>query len=245
MFNYGHQLGRRNAVIKFGGGVAAMSGSIGGTVFARNKGGAYARQWAKPCNPRSPLQNTRRAEMAYFAKAWSNVLTPQERIDWGAYAKGTSWTNKLGDSIEIAGNAAFMRLNCEFAVLDFTIETAAPTAMGHAGGINFTFLAENDTGKLQFDLPTGSYDNRTNGQHILVYQGVPTEVGRIATPKGFKFLTHIRGHQSTPHEFPLEIATAYTMNLGQFITLKAMFIDENNRMSGPFFSSVVAADAAV
>lgn len=232
------------ALIQFGGGITSMRGSLAGNTFSRSKSGDYVRSRKKPVNPRSPLQNTRRAQMAYLARYWSHSLTPQERTDWRAYATGTSWTNKLAQAIEIGGNAAFLRLNTHIAVYGGTLRHAAPEAMGHAGGVTFTFAAESDTTKIQMDEPNGAFDKAVLGHYINFYQGIPTEIGRIATPKGFKYIGSVYGHDSAPLAFPYELDAAYTMAAGQFITIKAMFNDDTYRLSGPFFASDEAAAAA-
>lgn len=231
------------ANVLLGGGVTDIRGSIGGTTFSRNAGGNYARGRMKPVNPRSPLQNARRAEIANLAKQWSNVLTEQQREDWRAYAMGTSWTNKLGQSIEISGLAAFIRLNVFERMTPSVPILAAPTAMGHGGGVTFTFDAESDTTKIQVDEPTGAFDKDTDIHTLWFFCGIPTEPGRIATPKGFKYIGRIWGSSGDPLTFPYELDAPYTMRAGQFITVKCMFHDEHYRMSGPFFASELAAPA--
>lgn len=230
------------ALVKFGGGVAAMSGSIGGTTFARSKAGAYARQWTKPVNPRSPLQNARRAFLAYLATYWSKTCTDQQRIDWSAYADGTSWTNKLGESITINGNAAFIRLNTIGHIAGQDIRADAPTAMGHAGGVTLAFTADSALDKLQIAEPGGAFDPNVDNQFIAFFQGLPSEPGRISTPKGFKFIGHIWGDSGAPMMFPTAIMSAYTIHAGQLVTIKGMFIDEHYRVSGPSWANVLAAD---
>lgn len=231
------------ALVMFGGGVTDARGKIGGTVFARNAAGNYIRAHTHPVNPRSPLQNTRRAMMAYLTHYWSASLTAQERTDWIAYAQGTTWTNKLGQSITINGLAAFLRVNAHIAVYSGTLRHAAPTAMGHAGGVTFTFVAESDTTKIQMNEPDGDFDKAVTGHYINFYMGLPAEIGRIAIPKAFKYIGSVYGHASAPLTFPYELTAAYTMAEGQFITLRAMFNDDDFRLSGPFWASDVAAPA--
>jgi len=233
------------ALIKLGGGITDIRGKMGGNVFSRNKGGNYIRANVRPCNPRSPLQNQRRAHMAHLTKYWSNTLTPQERVDWIAYAAGTAWTNKLGEAITINGMAAFLRVNAVLGILDPTVHSAAPTATGHAGGVTFTFVAESDTTKIQVDEPTGAFSKDITDHRLLLFQGLPTEIGRIATPKGFRYIGLVAGNETTPPTFPLELTSAYTMTAGQFITIKAMFVDEDYRVSGPFFAHGQAALAVI
>lgn len=232
------------AVILLGGGVTDIRGSMGGTVFSRNHGGNTIRNRTKPVNPRSALQSARRAQVAYLSRYWSNTMTSQERTDWRAYAAGTSWTNRLGQSIQINGLAAFLRLNAHIAIYSGTLRHAAPTAMGHAGGVTFTFAAESDTGKLQMDEPGANFDKGVLGHYANIYQGLPTEVGRLATPKGFRYVGSLYGHDSAPMTFPFELTAAYTMAEGQNVTLKLMFNDEDYRMSGPFFVTVEAAPSS-
>lgn len=228
------------ALVMLGAGVTDIRGSIAGTTFARNAGGNYARARKKPVNPRSPLQNTRRANLAMLAKYWSNDLTEQQREDWRAYAMGTNWTNRLGQSIEINGLAAFIRLNVFQLLIPSVIIDAAPTAMGHGGGVTFTFAAESDTTKIQVDEPGGAFDKDIDIQNLWFFCGIPTEPGRIAIPKGFKYIGRIWGSSGAPLAFPYELDAPYTMRTGQQITVKCMFHDEHYRVSGPHWATDVA-----
>ena len=231
------------ALIKLGGGITDIRGSMGGNTFARNKGGNYLRSNKKPVNPRSATQSTRRARMAWLAKYWSETLTEQQRTDWRAYAAGTSWTNKLGESIAIGGNAAFMRLNALVLLYSSTVVAAAPLAMGHAGGLTASFLAESDTSKLQIAEPVGAFDKDIDEHFMMISQALPAQAGQLATPKGFTYVSHIAGNSVAPPAFPVELSSAYTMAAGQRITIRIMFKDESNRISGPFFSTIAAAPA--
>lgn len=229
------------ALVLLGGGIADMRGSIGGTTFARSAAGNYARARMKPVNPRTTLQNTRRAEVAYLAKYWSDQLTEQQRTDWRAYATATNWQNKLGQSIQINGLAAFMRLNVLERMTPSAVIAAAPTAMGQGGGVTFTFAAENDTTKLQINEPGGSFDMDVDIMTLWLSCGLPQEVGRTTPPKGFRYVGRIWGSTGAPLVFPYEMDAPYTMAVGQRITCKVMFHDQHYRVSGPFFAQAIAA----
>jgi len=229
------------ALCTFGGGVTEIRGKIGGTVFSRGAGGAIMRKNTMPINPRSPLQNMRRSRVAFLSTYWSKTLTPQQRTDWIAYAQGTTWTNRLGQTIQINGLAAFLRVNALKFLYSSTVIAAAPLAMGHAGGVTFTFAAESDTTKLQLNEPGGAFDKSTTGHFFLLSCGLPTEAGRIAMPKGFRYVGHVAGNVGAPQNFPYEMTAPYTMTAGQTLTCRAMFLDENYRVSGPFFATATAA----
>lgn len=229
------------ANIQFSVAVSAARGSVGGVTFSRGAGGAIMRNRSRPVNPRSTLQNARRAAAAYVAKFWSNDLTEQQRDDWRAYAAGTSWTNKLGQSISINGLAAFMRVNVFQRLIPSSLISEAPTAMGHGGGVEFTFLAENDTTKLQLAEPTGAFDKNIDIQTLWFSMGLPAEPGRLTRPRGMQYFQRVWGSSGAPLAFPYELDAPYTMQLGQRVTLSAMFQDEHYRISGPHVATALAA----
>ena len=232
------------ALIALGGGVTDIRGSIGGTTFSRAAAGNYARSRKKPVNPRSSMQNDRRVAIAYCAKYWSDQLTEQQRTDWRAYATATTWTNKLGQTININGLAAFIRVNCLQRLIPSGLIVEAPTAVGHAGGVSYGFAAETDTTKIQIAEPTGSFDKDTDIHTMWIFQGIPAEPGRIAVPKGFKYIGRIWGSTGAPLAFPYELDSAFTMAVGQLITLRAMFQDEHYRISGPHWATDLAGPSA-
>jgi hypothetical protein len=229
------------ALVMLGGGIADMRGSIGGTTFARSAAGNYARARVKPVNPRSSRQNTRRANTAYLMKRWSHALTEQQRSDWRAYATATQWTNRLGQAIEISAIAAYLRLNALQLLIPSAPIDEAPTAMGQGGGVTLAFTAENDTGKLQLAEPGGSWDTDVDIITLWISMGLPMQPGRLSVPKGFRYFGRVWGSSGSPLGFPYEMDAPYTMQLGQLITIKAMFQDEHYRVSGPHWATVVAA----
>lgn len=229
------------ALVLLGGGVTDIRGSIGGNTFARSAAGNYVRSRIKPVNPRSPDQNTRRANMAYLTKYWSSGLTEQQRTDWRGYATATSWTNKLGQSITINGLAAFVRLNVLHMLIPSVVVADAPEASGHGGGVTFTFSAESDTTKIQLDEPGGAFDKDENGHEGWLFMGIPAEVGKLSIPKGFKYIGRFWGSLGAPLSFPLEFDAAYTMTSGQRITCRVMYNDPQHRVSGPFWNQQIAA----
>lgn len=69
------------AQIKFGAFVTDMRGKIGGSVFSKNKNGAYAKNKVTPSNPQSGAQMAVRNLLAGFAQQW-RTLTETTRQGW-------------------------------------------------------------------------------------------------------------------------------------------------------------------
>lgn len=115
------------ALVKFGGGIIQMSGSIAGTTFARNRYGNYARARTKPVNPNTELQQKVRTVVAYLCERWAETLTAVQRTAWGDYASAVSMKNKLGEAIKLSGFNHYIRSNANLARRGETIVDAGPT----------------------------------------------------------------------------------------------------------------------
>lgn len=99
------------ALVKFGGGITAMSGSIAGNTFARNRFGYYSRSRTKPVNSNSAGQTQMRTILAYLAEAWHEQLSAAQRTAWETYASAIAMKNRLGETIKLTGFQHFIRSN--------------------------------------------------------------------------------------------------------------------------------------
>lgn len=107
--------------------VSAARGSVGGTVFSRNKGGAYTRARTTPINRNTPAQSAVRANFGATSKSWSADLTAGERTAWTSFAASNPLVNVLGASIIVSGLAMFMKLNQILGVIEYpNISTPPP-----------------------------------------------------------------------------------------------------------------------
>lgn len=87
------------------------SGSSGGTVWSRNRSGAYIRARSLPVNPNTDLQVAVRNAVRSIAIAWQNDLTQAQRNGWLNYAQNVTWVNHLGQSINLTGLNHYIRSN--------------------------------------------------------------------------------------------------------------------------------------
>jgi len=115
------------ALIRYGGGIIQMSGSIAGNTFARNRYGNYARARTKPVNPKTELQSEVRTVMAYLAERWAETLTDEQRIAWNDYGAGVAMKNKLGEVVHLSGFNHYIRSNAYLRRREETVVDAGPT----------------------------------------------------------------------------------------------------------------------
>ncbi|GAH66828.1 unnamed protein product, partial [marine sediment metagenome] len=104
----------RYALVKYGGGIIQMSGSIAGNTHARNRYGNYVRARTKPVNPNSARQIKIRAVIAELTERWLNTLTDNQRTAWATYAAAIAMKNKLGETIHLSGFNHYIRSNAGY-----------------------------------------------------------------------------------------------------------------------------------
>jgi hypothetical protein len=96
-------------LIKPGFGISAMSGKLGGTVYARNRGGLYARSLAVPLQPDSPAQTEKWQIWQNSADAFAS-LNAEQLERWNTYAEQVTASNRLGDPIKLTAQQIFTEL---------------------------------------------------------------------------------------------------------------------------------------
>lgn len=105
--------------------VAEVRGSIGGTVYSRNRYGAYMRFRAKPTVSTTAHALAAKARMTQMTQAWQN-LTAAQRLSWNQWANATPIVGALGESQQLTGHAAFVGVNCRLDCLAAAPITAPP-----------------------------------------------------------------------------------------------------------------------
>lgn len=104
--------------------VADARGSTGGTVFSRNRHGAYTKQRVTPTNPNTAKQVTARALLATILNEWMTVLTVAQRDLWNAAVQLFTTPNRLGQATNLTGLQWYMRCNL---MLDLTGQALVTT----------------------------------------------------------------------------------------------------------------------
>lgn len=90
--------------------VSVLSGKIGGTVFARNRGGAYARSYAIPTRVTSDTAQNIKAAFAAASRGYAN-LTAAQIAAWDAYGQENPVSNRIGQLITLKGQSWYVGCN--------------------------------------------------------------------------------------------------------------------------------------
>jgi len=90
--------------------VGTISGSINGTTYSHNKGGAYIRARKVPTISASPKQAFAKALLGGISAAWAGLTSTQQEL-WTNWAAVNPIVDTLGQSIQMSGQQAFLKLN--------------------------------------------------------------------------------------------------------------------------------------
>ena len=221
------------ATIKLGATVSDIRGSIGGTTFSRNGGGAYAKARIKGTNPNTAAQQLVRSIISGMIGFWA-ALTAQVRTDWGVYASQVPFINRLGDSINLSGYNMFCRTKALLELIGGTMPAAAPTTFTLAPSdpsIAITPDASSANASIVFSEALGW--NAEVGGYMVCYQGKPQNASKTSYSGQYKYAGKLSG-AATPLESPQVMALPYTMAAGQKCFMQFRIVRADGRVSSPF-----------
>lgn len=230
------------AVVKYGGGVTQISGSIAGTVFARNRYGNYTRPRTKPVNPNSSLQAGVRASLSFLAELWHSGLDAAQRTAWATYAAAVAMKNRLGETIYLTGFNHFVRSNVILKDHDLTVVEDGPTELAlPEKDPTFAIAASAATGNISvtFDNTLG-WANETGG-YLFVYQGKPQLITRNYFNGPWQYMDKVEGDDTTPPTSPADMSAPMTLVEGQKVFCYARIQRLDGRLSEPMYAACTVA----
>jgi hypothetical protein len=199
------------ARIKLGGLAQDVRGSLNGTTFSRNKGGAYVRTRVSPVQPRTFYQLRQRSIFATNAKAWSQ-LTDSQRTAWTAFAAANPLTNVFGDSIIVSGLAAYQQLNAVLLTIGQPVISDPPadkTVIPIAAAVG---MLSSSTGPLITNLEIGTDAQATSATtDYYVFATSVLQPGINPSKSAYRF---IGAYSPVAAATAVNILTEYTAKFG-------------------------------
>lgn len=225
------------ALVKFGGGITAMSGSIAGNTFARNRSGAYVRARTKPVNPNTIDQVKIRSAVAYLTEYWADTLNAGQRTAWGTYGTNVAMKNKLGETIKLSGFNHFIRSNVVRAQQQVAVIANGPVVFElPAKDETITIDVDDTPQQISVDWEhTRDWATET-GAFLHMRQGVPQNAQRnfFAGPYHNLGIVHGSVPAYTP---PLLIAPHYPVASGQRQWMAFRIYRADGRVSEIFYAN--------
>lgn len=223
------------ALVKYSGGVAQYSGSIGGHTYARNSSGFYVRTKSKPVNPNSPRQQAVRTALTALTTRWAQTLTAAQRAAWDLYASNVVMKNRLGEDTFHSGFNHYIRSNTTLARLGLTIVDDGPTVFELPGKDPTFAIAASEAAQTI----TVTYDDTMawadeNDAYMLHYQGKPQNPQRNFFDGPWRIIGYVAGVNGAPPASPKVQNVDYAIAETQRQWVYARILRADGRLSEPF-----------
>ncbi len=217
--------------------VASVSGSIGGTVFSRNRGGAYMRNRSIPVDPATSFQLNRRADLATLSQNWQGLVAA-ERQGWESWASQNPRVDALGQSFTMSGAQAYVSLNARIRADGGTLQTSPPIIPAPDA---FTTL------DLETDIGLGDFEiNFTpalaSGDKISLWAAIVNSPGITYVENLYRHIGMSPADQASPYDIESIVAARLgTLVVGQTVHVKAGAYDVETGLQSPLLkvSSVI------
>lgn len=227
------------ALVKLGAMVAAVSGSIGGVTFGRNRGGQYVRNRTPPLNPNSPRQATVRALLADLSNKWSTLLTDVQRTAWDNYAANVPINNALGEPRNVTGLNMYVRGNSMLLQTGGVRVDDGPTNLTQGPTYIPTMSLTVAGQDLTIDAIPGS-DIVNENVGMLTQMGVPQQAGVNFFKNPFQLAD---GRQLTlAPDVPFTIdPLPFPFVAGQAVFIRTRFVTVDGRVGNSNIARFLAA----
>ena len=230
------------ALVKYGGGIIQMTGSIAGNTFARNRYGNYVRARTKPTNPQTANQTAVRSAMALLTDRWSQTLTAGQRTAWNLYGSSVAMKNRLGESVFLSGFNHYIRSNSWNARIEADIIDDGPTTFEiPQADPTLAITASEATQEITTSYDDGlDWASETNA-YLLLYQGQPQNAQRNFFAGPWRYLGFVAGVNGAPPAGPEVDAVVYAIAEGQRQWLYARILRADGRLSEAFRADTFCA----
>lgn len=222
------------ALVRFGEG-SQRSGSLGGTVYSRNRFGPYVRARSVPVQPQSAAQVAIRAAMADMSERWENTLTQAQRDQWDWYGENTEWYGPLGEPHKLTGKMHYIRSNVPRSVFGLSVIDAGPILSGiPAGDTQFAVTASEATQLLSISFRVTSPWVPKDNAGLLCFLGRPKNPSVKFFNGPWRFCKLIEGDSGTPPTSPVaSVPSPWPLGEAQHIWGYSRVSREDGRLSEP------------
>lgn len=208
--------------------VADMRNKLNGTVFSKNRYGAYARTKVTPVNPQTTAQQNARNRMSTQSQNWRG-LTEAQRQSWIEGAVNFTTTDIFGNSKQLSGQALYVKLNSNLSLigeaaidtcpLPVAIPALALDSVTADDSANTVIIAGTTPVPADFAMVVMATPNITPGRNFVKNQ--------------FRFVDALAAAATSP----FDISAAYVALFGdpvldQKIFVKAFYISTTTGQAG-------------
>lgn len=223
------------ALVKYGGGILNMSGSIGGQVHSHNRYGRYIRARTKPVNPNTARQVAVRAAIAFLTDRWAQTLTAVQRTAWNLYGSNVVMKNKLSESIHLTGFNHYIRSNLIRKQIQTTIIDDGPVVFElPEQDPTYAITASEATQQASIAFDNGLPWADENGAFMVSFQGQPQNAQRNVFFGPWRYTDATAGVNGAPPASPVADNVVFAVAELQHLWYYARILRADGRLSERF-----------
>lgn len=209
--------------------ISEASGTVGGAVYAKNRGGNYIRARVVPVQPRTPAQVAVRAAFTSASKAWG-TLTDVARAGYTSLASSITLRDSIGNAFKPTGDQLFVSLSQTLTAL------GKPTVIVPPSGVDAVIAL----GTLTVVASVAGGTGGTNQLTVLVQTNTATQnilvraSGQVSAGRSFFGRSQYRQVSALLHPSAAakDITAAYVakfgaLHLGQKLSLSLVPCSDN------------------
>lgn len=195
--------------------VADMRNKLNGTVFSKNRYGAYTRTKVTPVNPQTTAQQNARNILSTNSQNWRG-LTETQRQSWIDAAPNFPFTDIFGNSKILSGQALYVKLNNNLNIVGEPAIATAPTPVS-IPAFALTLVTADDSANTV--IITGTTPVPAN--FALVVQATPNVTAGKSFVKNLFRNTSIQAAAATS---PYDISADYVALFGDPVVGQKIFV---------------------
>jgi hypothetical protein len=204
------------AKVKFTAIVADMRNKLNGSVFARNRGGAYVRTKVTPLNPQSVRQVAARNLLTSLAQGF-RALTQEQITAWNEATSQWQTTDIFSDLVSPTGLALYVRLNANISNGGGSLITTPPAPTGATALTNLALSAEVTGDVFEMDFAPASVP----ADHALYVESTAMLSPGINNANSrFRYIA-VLGAASTS---PADLFTSQTVKFGGLVAGQKVYV---------------------
>ena len=217
--------------------IAAASGSVGGTVFSRNRGGPYTRNRAVPITSTTVEALAAKTRFSDASQDWQ-LLTAGQRLAWQEWANANPFTNALGFPKILSGAQAYIGIAARMAAAGDAPITAPPIIS--APDPLLTLVQDGDIGLGDVDVTFTATPLGAN-EKLWIKAAVTSSAGINYVRNLLRLVGQSAAAQTSPFDDQVQIETRLgTLVVGQTLHVEISVYDNSTGLvSGPLRSDVV------
>jgi hypothetical protein len=216
--------------------VADIRGKLNGSVFSKNRGGAFIRTKVTPSNPQTPFQAGVRAILGSLAQAWRS-LTEAQRNAWNAAVSNFTGTDIFGDIKTPSGINLYTKLNANLAQVGVSGLTNPPLPEGAA--TLTTLSATADISDSELEVSAGSGNVPANNS-LVIRATAPQSPGKNFLKGKYRDVRVVAsGNPLTINVWSQYIARFGAPAAGQKIGIECYYVNTNTGEKSPALSTTV------